>query len=132
MDLSGLKVGDMVTAVNGYAIDPEPVIEIHPSGTRVRLTDSWGESQRWLYSDQHYVEIAGAPDALMTRTDEVEVELVLPAEAFVIISDSLLHMAEQIEANGGTAPQTRAVLKALHRFSTPSTNTQVVIRPKVG
>lgn len=131
MNMNEIRVGDLITSINGEPCPPEPVVEIHPSGTRVRLTDSWGGLQRWLYNDQHQVTIADhASQALMIRANDVGAESVLPPEAYAIISDSLLWMAETLEDNGKTSVQTRAVLKALHRFSSPSTETEVVIRPK--
>lgn len=131
MNLSELKVGDMITAINGYEIDPEPVIEVHPSGKKVRITDSWGDTQRWLYNDQHEVDWLDG-HLYIKAYEGVDAELVLPGAAFVIISDSLLLMAERLESEGHPATDTRAVLKALHRFTTPSTACEVVVRPKEG
>lgn len=129
MNLSELKVGDMITAINGYAIEPEPVIEVHPSGKKVRLTDSWGDTQRWLYDDQH--EVNWLDEHLYIKAHEgVDAELVLPKDAYGIISDALLLTAERLEKEGHPATNTRAVLTALHRFTTPSVSTTVVVRPR--
>lgn len=123
MKVSQLQVGDIITSVNGMKMDDlnERVIEVRPASGRdvaraqVEFTGpNPAGIERWLYDDQH----------------EVEVALELPPEAFVLISDSLLTMIERIEENGGVAPRCRAVLKALHRFSTPRTDTQIVIRPR--
>lgn len=125
MNISQLQVGDLVTHVNGMPMTGlnERVVKVCPAvGHSVAKAQVEFDGpnpagiERWLYDDQH----------------EVEVVHVLPARAFEAISDSLLVVIELLEDQGDAAPQTRAILKALHRFSTPSTNTQVVIRPKVG
>jgi hypothetical protein len=123
MKVSQLQVGDVITHVNGMPMNDfdERVIEVRPaSGRDVAraqvefIGPNPAGIERWLYEDQH----------------EVEVARVLPAEAFVLISDSLLTMIERIEENGGVAPRCRAVLKTFHRFSSPSTDTEIIVRPK--
>lgn len=114
MEFSQIRVGDMITEVNGFRLNtPRAVIEVVPEGTKIRLaTDRIGIGH-CLYHDHH----------------EVEVERHLNSEAFVIISDALLLMAERLEREGHSSTGTRVVMEEWHRFSSPDTDTQIILRP---
>lgn len=121
MKVSELMPGDRITHINGQSMDgyDERVIETIaalPNGVaRARLADdSPAGIHRWLYDDQH----------------EVEVVRILPDNAHEVISDCLLLMKETLMKRGISAPNVDDVMKVWHRFSTPSTNTEVIIRPK--
>ncbi len=120
MNVSQIQVGDLITHINGISMDgyDERIIEVGVLSNGVakaRTPNAFrSDVERWLYDDQH----------------EVSVEQELPDSAFVVISDSLLLMQKTLNEMGVPSPNVDATLKALHRFSTPSVNTQVVIRPK--
>lgn len=114
MDINDVRLGDTIVQVDDTVLDvPFTVIETVPSGSKVRGPDTPGGCQWWIYGDQ--VEVG------------LKVERELGTDAFVIISDSLLMMAEWLESEGHPSEMTRAVLREWHRFSTPSTDTRIVL-----
>lgn len=119
---SNVRCGDQIIALEEFDLD-DPIRVIGKTPTMIVLEPTSFGIARTLYCDQfdHVTVRRGVPD---------ESEYLLDPKAHVMISDALLLMEERLKIEDKPFHEVRALITELHRFSDPTTDTDVVIRPR--
>jgi hypothetical protein len=117
---SEVEEGDEVIALDEFPLEPSiAVVSVSERYTTLEPTKSGLERRLW-FDQQHTVTV---------RRD-IPGEIILPEDAYEIISDALLMIKEDLQGKGLPHERTIAIMKLLHTFTTPTIGTEIIVRPR--
>lgn len=123
VDPRDLRVNDLILQLDEFTL-AEPIKVLQPADDGAILESTAQGIQRILYYDQ-YQKIS------ILRDGPIEPkEVLLPPEAHEIISDSLLLMRERLARQGLDVTRVCQIQRALHSFTSPDTEVDVIVRPR--